>query len=128
MVWNLPRREDGSRVTLSCGKKNRARVQENQERARLERGRKASVRAQPGGHPGRALGAARKLSPLARLVHALGEEKIRFQVAGMSAAILKGVSATTLDTDFWIDHRKVYLRASGKHGLVLQDKLNFQPY
>jgi len=46
---------------------------------------------------------AREFSPLARLIHALIEEKIRFQVAGMSAAILQGVPATTLDTDLWID-------------------------
>jgi hypothetical protein len=49
------------------------------------------------------MGDARKLSPLARLVHALLAEKIRFQIAGMSGAILQGVPATTLDTDFWID-------------------------
>lgn len=49
------------------------------------------------------MAAPRKLSPLARLIHALREEKIRFQVAGMSAAILQGVPATTLDTDLWID-------------------------
>jgi len=46
----------------------------------------------------------------------------------MSAAILQGVPATTLDTDLGTSTKKVYLRASGKHGLVLQDKLNFQPY
>lgn len=46
---------------------------------------------------------AREFSPLAELVHALVEEGIRFQVAGMSAAILQGVPATTLDTDLWID-------------------------
>ena len=46
---------------------------------------------------------ARELSPLARLVHALREEKLRFQIAGMSGAILQGVPATTLDTDLWID-------------------------
>jgi hypothetical protein len=46
---------------------------------------------------------ARKLSPLARLIHTLNEEKIRFQIAGMSGAILQGVPATTLDTDIWID-------------------------
>jgi hypothetical protein len=49
------------------------------------------------------MAAPRKLPPLARLVHALKQEKIRFQVAGMSAAILQGVPATTLDTDLWID-------------------------
>jgi hypothetical protein len=47
--------------------------------------------------------AARKLPPLARLIHALQQEKIRFLVAEMTAAILQGVPATTLDTDLWID-------------------------
>ena len=46
---------------------------------------------------------ARELSPLAELVHTLSEEGIRFQIAGMSAAVLQGVPATTLDTDIWID-------------------------
>jgi hypothetical protein len=46
---------------------------------------------------------APEFSALARLIHALIEEKIRFQVAGMSGAILQGVPATTLDTDLWID-------------------------
>jgi hypothetical protein len=49
------------------------------------------------------MAAARKLSPLARLIHTLQQEKIRFLVAGMSAAILQGIPATTLDTDLWID-------------------------
>ncbi len=46
---------------------------------------------------------ARAVSSLARLVHALGEKGIRFQIVGMSAAILQGVPATTLDTDFWVE-------------------------
>ena len=46
---------------------------------------------------------AQELSPLARLIHALRAEKIRFQIAGMSGAILQGVSATTLDRDIWVD-------------------------
>jgi len=46
---------------------------------------------------------ARKPSPLARLIHTLEQEKIRFKIAGMSGAILQGVPATTLDTDIWID-------------------------
>lgn len=46
---------------------------------------------------------ARELSSLARFIHALRAEKIRFQIVGMSAAILQGVPATTLDTDIWID-------------------------
>jgi len=46
---------------------------------------------------------SRKLSPLARLIHALREEGIRFQIVGMSAAILQGVPATTIDTDIWVE-------------------------
>lgn len=44
----------------------------------------------------------RDLPPLARLVHALREEGIGFQIAGMSAAILHGVPATTIGTDIWV--------------------------
>jgi hypothetical protein len=62
-----------------------------------------ALRAKPGVHAGRAVENARELSPLLRLIHALTAEKIRFQVAGMSAAILQGVPATTIDTDLWID-------------------------
>jgi len=39
---------------------------------------------------GRKMAAARNLSPLARLVHTLQQKKIRFLIAGMSAAILQG--------------------------------------
>ena len=51
----------------------------------------------------RTVGTARGFSPLARLIHALGAEGIRFLVIEMSGAILQGVPATTLDTDLWID-------------------------
>lgn len=33
----------------------------------------------------------------------MGEEKIRFQIVGMTAAVLQGVMVTTLDTDIWVD-------------------------
>jgi hypothetical protein len=33
----------------------------------------------------------------------LGEEKIRFQIVGMTAAVLQGVMMNTLDTDIWVD-------------------------
>jgi hypothetical protein len=49
------------------------------------------------------VGDASSPSPLARLVDALTEEGIRFQFAGMTAAILQGVPATTLDTDIWLE-------------------------
>jgi hypothetical protein len=85
------------------GKKSRAGAQKNPERPRPKRRREISVRAQSGSYTGRALAATREISPLARLIHALRKEKIRFQVVGMSGAILQGVPATTLDTDIWID-------------------------
>src|ERR1041384_5259531 len=93
------------------GKKSRARPQKNPRGPRLERRGKISVRAKPGRHARPTVAIARELSPLARLIHALREEKIRFQVAGMSAAILQGVPATTLDTDLWVDlHPRQYMR------------------
>jgi len=58
---------------------------------------------QPRRHRGRAEATARELSPLARLIHTLCEEKIRSQIVGMSGAILQRVPATTLDTELWID-------------------------
>ena len=64
-----------------------------------QRRRAVVVRSQSGRHPRRTLAAARELSPLAELVHTLQQEGIRLQIAGMSAAILQGVPATTLDTD-----------------------------
>jgi len=88
---------------LRCGKKNRSHSEKNPKRAGSERRRKIPVRPKPRRNPGRAMASPRELSPLARLVHTLVQEKIRFQVAGMSAAILQGVPATTLDTDLWID-------------------------
>ena len=70
---------------------------------RPEPGRKNPIRKEPRRDTGRAVENARELSPLAELVHTLSEEGIRFQIAGMSAAVLQGVPATTLDTDIWID-------------------------
>jgi len=49
---------------------------------------------------------------LARFLDALRLEGIRFQFAGMTAAILQGAPATTLDTDIWIDlQERQYVRA-----------------
>ena len=86
-------------ITLDGGKKNRAGVQKDPQRTRPKRARKTPIRPKPRREPRRAVAPPRKLSPLARLIHTLGEEKIRFQVAGMSAAILQGVPATNLNTD-----------------------------
>jgi hypothetical protein len=71
--------------------------------ARPERRGKDHDRPQPRGHARRAMEDARELSPLTRLVQSLGEEGIRYQMVGMSAAIIQGVPATTLDTDIWVD-------------------------
>ena len=70
---------------------------------RAERTRGDSVRAQPRGDARSTLGNERELSPLARLLYVLGEAKIDFQVARMTAALLQGVPVTTLDADLWIN-------------------------
>src|SRR5258708_4924453 len=98
-----PRRTARRGRILGCGKKNRAGLQKNPQRTRPERARKTSVRPEARRQSGRAMAAPRKLSPLARLIHALRQEKIRFQAAGMRAAILQAVPATTLHTDLWMD-------------------------
>jgi hypothetical protein len=71
--------------------------------ARLGRTRKSAVRAVRGSDAGRAVGDERTLSPLAQLLGALGAEKIRCQVIGMSAANLQGVPGSTIDVDLWLD-------------------------
>src|SRR5258708_28377334 len=98
-----PRPPSRQRVMSHRGKKSRPGASEDPARPRPERRGKVSFRSKPRRDAGRALAPARELSPLARLIHALREEKIRFQIAGMSGAILQGVPATTLDTDIWID-------------------------
>lgn len=58
------------------------------------------------------MGYEREVSALARLMGALQEEGIRFQVIGMSAAILHGVPGSTQDVDLWIDlPSREYMRA-----------------
>ena len=71
--------------------------------ARPERRGKNHDRPEPRRHARRAVADARELSPLTRLVQSLGEEGIRYQMVDMSAAIIQGVPATTLDTDIWVD-------------------------
>ena len=46
---------------------------------------------------------SRELRPVVRFLAALEEEKIRYMLIGMSAAIVQGVMETTLDVDLWID-------------------------
>src|SRR5262249_32443776 len=83
-------------------KKKNSKAQSDRKGSRAQRARKTAVRKDPVCVARPTLAVPRDLSPLARLIHALIEEKVRFQVAGMSAAILQGVPATTLDTDLWI--------------------------
>src|SRR5438034_8037221 len=78
-------------------------VPANQKHARTQPGRKGPARPSPGRHARGALADARRVSPILRLIQSLGQEKIRFQLVGMSAAILQGVIVTTLDTDIWVD-------------------------
>ena len=75
----------------------------DQTRSRAGRARKNSLRAQSGGNPGRAVADERNLPAFFRLVGALRAEKIRFQLIGMSAAVLQGVPVVTHDVDVWID-------------------------
>src|SRR5262249_46729638 len=54
----------------------------------------------------------RDVSPLAQFMGALSAEKIRFQLIGMSAAVLQGVPVATIDVDFWLDlPARQYMRA-----------------
>ncbi len=71
--------------------------------AETKHGRKSPTCPRNGGDAGRAVNDARPVSPLVRLIQSLGEEEIRFQIVGMSAAMLQGVMMTTLDTDIWVD-------------------------
>jgi hypothetical protein len=65
--------------------------------------RKSASRPRAGSDPRGTSSDARRKSPLARLIQSLGQEKIRFQVVGMTAAVYQGVMINTMDTDFWVD-------------------------
>ena len=75
----------------------------DQTRSRTGRARKNPLRAQSGGDAGRTVADERNLPALFRLVGALRAENIRFQLIGMSAAVLQGVPVVTHDVDLWID-------------------------
>jgi hypothetical protein len=75
----------------------------NPTRSRPRRARKNPLRPQSGGDAGRAVADERNLPPFFRLVGALRAENIRFQLIGMSAAVLQGVPVVTHDVDMWID-------------------------
>src|SRR6266511_446748 len=79
------------------------RVSKDKTDARNEPRRKSTARARSRGYAGGKVAAAQPVPPLVRLIQSLGQEKIRFQLVGMSAAILQGVLVTTLDTDIWVD-------------------------
>jgi hypothetical protein len=75
---------------------------------------KSASRSRPGGNARRTSSDARRQSPLARLIQSLGQEKIRFQVVGMTAAVYQGVMINTMDTDFWVDlPTRQYMRLWG---------------
>jgi hypothetical protein len=78
-------------------------LSKNKTRARVGRARKNSLRAKLGRDARRAVADKRNLSPLVRLVGALRDENIRFQLIGMSAAVLQGVPVITNGVDLWID-------------------------
>jgi hypothetical protein len=87
-------------------------VSKNRERARSGRARENSLRAQSRRHAGRKMARERSISSLVGLVGALRAEKIRFQLIGMSAAVLQGVPVVTHDVDLWIDlPARQYMRA-----------------
>jgi hypothetical protein len=87
-------------------------LSKNKKRARTGRTRKSPLRAKSGRDAGRTLADERNASPLVGLMGALWIEKIRFQLIGMSAAVLQGVPVTTNDIDFWIDlPSRQYMRA-----------------
>jgi hypothetical protein len=78
-------------------------LRKDQRRAGAGRARKGDVRATAGGNTRRTMGLERENIEVARLLGALRAEKIKFQLIGMSAALLQGVGGTTNDIDLWID-------------------------
>src|SRR2546421_4843115 len=86
-------------------------VRAHKKHARTQPRRKDSPRARTRRNTGGTVANARSVSPIVRVIQSLGEEKIRFQIVGMSAAILQGVIVTTIDTDIWVDlHERQYVR------------------
>jgi len=78
-------------------------ISADKKRARHGRARENTLRAEPGRDARGTVADKRNVSPLIRLVGALRDENIRFQLIGMSAAVLQGVPAVTNDVDLWID-------------------------
>jgi len=100
------------KTSKSDAKRLAKAVSKDKAHSRIRRARKNPVRPKPVGHAGRTLANERDVSPLARLMGALQAEKIRFQLIGMSAAIVQGVPGSTIDVDLWIDlPERQYIRA-----------------
>jgi hypothetical protein len=99
----LDRRSASAHTNLREQKKIRAGAAALEKGQSAKRKRAHSLRSESDHDSRPEVEDPRAISALARLVHALGEEGIRFQVAGMSAAILQGTPATTLDTDLWVE-------------------------
>jgi hypothetical protein len=78
-------------------------ISQAKKNARRDAEGKSVARTGTGRHAGRADGNARQPSPLARLIQSLGQEKMRFQIVGMTAAVYQGVMINTMDTDIWMD-------------------------
>jgi hypothetical protein len=55
------------------------------------------------GHSRAAVADESRRPEIVRLFQSLQAEGFRFLIAGMSAAVLQGVSVTTFDTDIWMD-------------------------
>jgi hypothetical protein len=96
-------------------KKKSAHFKDSAKGSDTERGRKAPVRSKPRRNSRRALENARGFSSISRLIQLFREEKIRFQIPGMSAAVLQGVANRTslvfkvtsgIPPDHVFDHRK----------------------
>jgi len=87
-------------------------VQPHQAGAWTRRARKGALRAKHRGNTRGTMAHERDVSPLARLMGTLGTEKIRYQLIGMSAAVLQGVPVATIDVDLWLDlPARQYMRA-----------------
>ena len=84
-------------------KKNARSAAKAQKNPRTKRLGESLVCRQPVLNAGRTLESDAEVSPLALLFETLEKEKIRFLIAGMSAAVLQGVPYTTLDTDIWMN-------------------------
>lgn len=93
----------GAKKKTPLTRSRRSRVGQTQESARTGRRRKVRARPRHRRHAGRALGTLRTTRPLIRLLEELEEEKIRHLLIGMTAAIVQGVMANTLDVDLWIN-------------------------